>query len=366
MPEISPQSLTHALQSVVEPTLERTLLDLGVQPQVSVSAGHVEVSITLGYPAEGVSQILAEAVNEALSGIAGVESVSVEIDWDIPSRGGANTAARTPGVKNIIAVASGKGGVGKSTTAVNLAVALAAEGARVGILDADIYGPSQHHMLGVGQQRPDIVQQGGKDMMVPIQAHGVQSVSMGYLVTEQTPMVWRGPMVSGALQQLLGQTRWDDVDYLIVDMPPGTGDIQLTLSQRVPVAGAVIVTTPQDIALLDAKKGIEMFRKVNVPVFGVVENMAVHTCSNCGHEEHIFGAGGGERIAREYGAELLGSLPLDLSIRATTDSGLPTVAADLNSSLSGHYRRIARRLSANLWQGLPSDQQAPEIVITDD
>lgn len=366
MPEISPQSLAHALESIVEPTLERSLLELGVQPQVSVSAGRVQVGITLGYPAEGVSQALAEAVNEVLSGIAGVESVSVEIDWDIPAQGGANTAARTPGVKNIIAVASGKGGVGKSTTAVNLAVALATEGARVGILDADIYGPSQPHMLGVGDKRPEIVQQDGKEMMAPIQAHGVQSISMGYLVTEQTPMVWRGPMVSGALQQLLGQTRWDDVDYLIVDMPPGTGDIQLTLSQRVPVAGAVVVTTPQDIALLDAKKGVEMFRKVSVPVLGVVENMAVHTCSNCGHEEHIFGAGGGERIAQEYGTELLGALPLDLSIRETTDSGCPTVAADPDSLLSGYYRRIARRLSARLWQGTSADQQTPEIVITDD
>src|SRR5690625_4072440 len=366
MPEISPQSLTHALQSVVEPTLERTLLDLGVQPQVSVSAGHVEVSITLGYPAEGVSQILAEAVNEALSGIAGVESVSVEIDWDIPSRGGANPAARTPDVKNIIAVASGKGGVGKSTTAVNLAVALAAEGARVGILDADIYGPSQHHMLGVGQQRPDIVQQGGKDMMVPIQAHGVQSVSMGYLVTEQTPMVWRGPMVSGALQQLLGQTRWDDVDYLIVDMPPGTGDIQLTLSQRVPVAGAGIVTTPQDSALLDAKKGIEMFRKVNVPVFGVVENMAVHTCSSCGHDEHIFGGGGGGRIARVYGAALLGPLAVDLSSPAATAPGPRTAATARHSSPSARYGPMPWRLSANLCQGVPSGRHAPKIVTTAD
>jgi ATP-binding protein involved in chromosome partitioning len=366
MSEISLNTLIQAVQSVEEPTLARTLGELGVMPVVSEDSGRVEVSITLGYPAEGISQALAEAVNRALSGIDGVQSVAVDIGWEIPALGGANNVARTPGVKNIIAVASGKGGVGKSTTAVNLAVALATEGARVGLLDADIYGPSQPHMLGVGQRRPEIVEQDGKQMIVPIQAHGVQSVSMGYLVTEQTPMVWRGPMVSGALQQLLGQTRWDDVDYLIVDMPPGTGDIQLTLSQKVPVTGAVIVTTPQDIALLDAKKGIEMFRKVNVPVLGVVENMAVHICSNCGHEEHIFGAGGGERIAREYQAELLGSLPLDLTIRETTDAGLPTVATDPESSLSDRYLRIARRLGARLWQDLASAQAAPEIVITDD
>ncbi|MDQ2078472.1 iron-sulfur cluster carrier protein ApbC [Marinimicrobium sp. ABcell2] len=366
MSEISRESVTQAIQLIEEPTLGRTLLELGIEPRVSVDGDRIEVSITLGYPAEGVSQTLAEAINHAVSGIAGVQSVGVDIGWDIPALGGANTAARTPGVKNIIAVASGKGGVGKSTTAVNLAVALAAEGARVGLLDADIYGPSLPHMLGVGQRRPEIVERDGKQMMLPIQAHGVQSVSMGYLVTEQTPMVWRGPMVSGALQQLLGQTQWDQVDYLIVDMPPGTGDIQLTLSQKVPVTGAVIVTTPQDIALLDAKKGIEMFRKVNVPVLGVVENMAVHVCSNCGHEEHIFGAGGGERIAREYQAELLGSLPLDLAIRETTDAGLPTVAADPDSSLSQHYRRIARRLGARLWQDAAGAQEAPEIVITDD
>lgn len=271
-----------------------------------------------------------------------------------------------PQVKNIIAVASGKGGVGKSTTAVNLALAMAAEGMRVGILDADIYGPSQPHMLGIGQRRPEIAGEPGKQQMIPLVAYGIQSISMGYLVTEETPMLWRGPMATGALQQLLMQTRWDNLDYLVIDMPPGTGDIQITLAQKVPVTGAVIVTTPQDIALLDAKKGIEMFRKVNVPVFGVVENMAIHICSNCGHEEPIFGKGGGERIARDYQTELLGSLPLDLSIRADADGGKPTVAADPDSPISHHYRSIARKLIAKVNAHNSQANNFPDIEITDD
>lgn len=278
---------------------------------------------------------------------------------------GAAHSQAIPQVKNIIAVASGKGGVGKSTTAVNLALALAAEGARVGILDADIYGPSQPQMLGVGQRRPEVVGEQGKQQMLPISAYGIQSISMGYLVTEDTPMLWRGPMATGALQQLLMQTRWDNLDYLIIDMPPGTGDIQITLAQKVPVTGAVIVTTPQDIALLDAKKGIEMFRKVNVPILGVIENMAMHTCSNCGHEEHIFGEGGGERIARDYQTELLGSLPLDLSIRADADQGKPSVAVDPESAISQKYRAIARKLVANVQQH-NSNQSLPSIEISDD
>lgn len=362
----SVQEISTALGGIHEPTLGKTFAELGITPDVQISGEDVVVSVTLGYAADSLSQALAEAINRALADLLGSGKLSVDIGWEVPACGGANIDERTPGVKNIIAVASGKGGVGKSTTAVNLALALAAEGARVGILDADIYGPSQPQMLGVGQRRPEIVEQDGKQMMVPIEAHGIQSISMGYLVTEQTPMVWRGPMVSGALQQLLGQTRWDQVDYLIVDMPPGTGDIQLTLSQKVPVTGAVIVTTPQDIALLDAKKGIEMFRKVNVPVLGVVENMALHTCSKCGHEEHIFGSGGGERIASEYDTLLLGSLPLDLTIRETTDAGTPTVAADPNSTISQRYRAIARQLGAAIWQKAGAGETGPEIVITDD
>lgn len=365
MSEQAKSALENAVKAVKDPTTGLSLGELGVTPEIHLDAGEAEISLTLGYPAEGVAEELAGAVNEAVSSIDGVDSVAVNLDWAIPARGGANTGGEIPGVKNIIAVASGKGGVGKSTTAVNLALALAAEGARVGILDADIYGPSQPKMLGVGQRRPEVVEVDGKQMMVPIEAHGIQSISMGYLVTEQTPMVWRGPMVSGALQQLLTQTRWDNVDYLIVDMPPGTGDIQLTLSQKVPVTGAVIVTTPQDIALLDAQKGIEMFRKVKVPVLGVVENMAVHVCSNCGHEEHIFGAGGGERIARDYDTRLLGSLPLDLSIRETTDGGTPTVADDADSAISQRYRAIARTLGATLWQQ-SGGSGGPEIAVVED
>jgi len=365
MPELTKSTLENTVKAVKDPTTECPLGDLGVQPRIHQDGARVEVALTLGYPAEGIAQALAEAVNEALSALEGVESVAVEIDWDIPARGGANTGGDIPGVKNIIAVASGKGGVGKSTTAVNLALALAAEGARVGILDADIYGPSQPQMLGVGQQRPQVVEVEGKQMMRPIEAHGIQSISMGYLVTEQTPMVWRGPMVSGALQQLLSQTQWDQVDYLIVDMPPGTGDIQLTLSQKVPVTGAVIVTTPQDIALQDGKKGIEMFRKVKVPVLGIVENMAVHICSNCGHEEHLFGAGGGERIARDYDTELLGALPLDLSIRETTDGGVPLVVSDPEGAISQSYRAIARKLGAGLWRQA-GQTSGPSIAVADD
>lgn len=265
------------------------------------------------------------------------------------------------GVKHIIAVASGKGGVGKSTTAVNLALALQENGARVGILDADIYGPSIPQMLGVGDVRPEIVEQ---KSVKPIVGLGLQSISMGYLVTEKTPMVWRGPMASGALIQLLTTTLWDNLDYLIIDMPPGTGDIQLTLSQKVPVTGAVIVTTPQDIALLDAKKGVEMFRKVNVLVLGVVENMATHICSSCGHEEHVFGAGGGERIAQDYQTQLLGSLPLSLAIRQDADVGKPSVAADANSDISVIYRDIAKKLVQSVENN--AAPAMPEIQISDD
>lgn len=268
-----------------------------------------------------------------------------------------------PGVKNIIAVASGKGGVGKSTTAVNLALALANQGASVGILDADIYGPSQPHMLGIGDQRPDMH---APNLIEPISALGLKVISMGNLVTDNTPMVWRGPMVSGALQQLLKNTHWDNIDYLVVDMPPGTGDIQLTLSQVVPVSGAVIVTTPQDIALLDARKGVEMFHKVQIPVLGVVENMSTHICSNCGHVEAIFGERGGEQLAEEYGVETLGRLPLALSIREQTDSGCPPVAADPSSETSLEYGRIARRVALMLWQRAGEASSGPQISITDD
>lgn len=262
-------------------------------------------------------------------------------------------------VKHIIAVASGKGGVGKSTTAVNLALALAADGSRVGIVDADIYGPSLPMMLGVADgTRPDVVDE---KYFVPVEAHGIKSMSMGYLVTEQTPMVWRGPMASGALLQILTQTQWGELDYMVVDMPPGTGDIQLTLAQKAQLAGAVIVTTPQDIALLDARKAVEMFNKVSIPVLGIVENMAVHRCSQCGHEEHIFGEGGGQQIASECGVDVLGSLPLSLEIREQTDAGTPPVIADSDSVTAQHYQKIATQIKAKL--SAAASTGGPEIII---
>lgn len=366
MSTISQTTIEQQLAKVIEPGTQRDLASLGAISSIQINDKQVSLVFKLGYPIGAQGAVLAQRANEALDSIDGLESVSVDIQFAAPFQPIVNSQQAIPGVKNIIAVASGKGGVGKSTTAVNLALALAADGARVGLLDADIYGPSQPQMLGVGQRRPQVIGDQGKQQMLPIVAHGVQSISMGYLVTEETPMMWRGPMVSGALQQLLQQTRWDDVDYLIIDMPPGTGDIQITLAQKVPVTGAVIVTTPQDIALLDAKKAIEMFRKVNVPILGVVENMATHICTQCGHEEHIFGEGGGERIARDYQTELLGSLPLHLSIRADADSGKPSVAADPDSSVSQSYRQIARKLAANLWAHHLDAQALPDIEISDD
>lgn len=264
-------------------------------------------------------------------------------------------------VKHIIAIASGKGGVGKSTTAVNVALAMAALGAKVGLLDADIYGPSQPLMLGVAEQRPE--QRG--QMLMPILAHGIKSMSMGYLVTEQTPVVWRGPMAGSALQQLLTQTEWGELDYLFIDMPPGTGDIQLTLSQKASVSGAVIVTTPQDIALLDAKKGIEMFSKVEIPIIGIVENMAIHVCTACGHKEHVFGEGGGERIANDYGVSLLGALPLALSIREQADSGKPTMISEPESEVAKLYLAIAAAIQAII-EGKNSTAPMPNIIFSND
>ena len=255
------------------------------------------------------------------------------------------SAPSLPGVKHVIAVASGKGGVGKSTTAVNLALALKAEGATVGLLDADIYGPSQPRMLGVNE-KPQPAPDGTH--LNPVMGHGLQSMSIGYMIEEETPMIWRGPMVTQALEQLLRDTLWQDLDYLIIDLPPGTGDTQLTLAQKIPVSGAVIVTTPQDIALLDARKGLKMFEKVNVPVLGIVENMSIHICSKCGHEEHIFGEGGGQKMAQESGVSLLGSLPLDTSIRHNADNGNPSVIADADSRIGEMYRDIARGVGAKL------------------
>ncbi|MCR6651017.1 MAG: iron-sulfur cluster carrier protein ApbC [Cellvibrionaceae bacterium] len=323
--------------------------------------GVLQLQLDFGYPCGEHAEAIVAQVRSVLS--PDYSAVDVQIRWHAAKVATINNQSTIPGVRNIVAIASGKGGVGKSTTAVNIALALAAAGARVGILDADIYGPSQALMLGVADRRPEMH---SANKMKPIHAHGVQMISMGNLVTETTPVVWRGPMVSGALQQLLNQTHWDDVDYLIVDMPPGTGDIQLTLSQAVPVSGAVIVTTPQDIALLDARKGIEMFRKVNIPVLGVVENMSLHVCSNCGHEEAIFGTAGGERLASQYQTRLLGRLPLQMSICEQTDSGNPPLVAEPTSAVAEKYRAIALQMTALLWQKSLSGAAVPTISISDD
>ncbi|ODS64835.1 MAG: ATPase [Arenimonas sp. SCN 70-307] len=348
-----------ALDEVVDPHAGRGLVALGCVRGIGLDGADVAVDIVLGYPARGWHEALAAAVRERLSALPGAGRVTVSVASRVQAHKVQKDLTPLPNVRNIIAVASGKGGVGKSTTAVNLALALQAEGATVGVLDADIYGPSIPKMLGL-QGRPDSPD--GKTIE-PKRNHGLQAMSIGLLVGEDTPMIWRGPMVTQALQQLLGDTRWEGLDYLVIDLPPGTGDIQLTLSQRIPVSGAVIVTTPQDIATLDARKALQMFNKVEVPVLGIVENMAVHVCSNCGHAEHVFGAGGGERMAARYGVPLLGSLPLDIRIREQADSGAPTVAADPDSALSLAYRDIARRAAAQL-SLQARNRSLPNIVIS--
>lgn len=362
MSEVTVESVSQAIAGYLDPYLGKTLIELNLVKAIDIDAGEVRVSIEFPYVMAGLKGAIQQVLTSAIEDVAGVESVRVDIRQAIlPSKSPNNLPAMSK-IKNIVAVASGKGGVGKSTVSVNLALALVAEGAKVGILDADIYGPSVGMMLGVAEGvRPEV--KDGK-YFLPVVAHGVQSMSMAYLITEDTPMVWRGPMVSGALQQLLTQTLWDDLDYLIIDMPPGTGDIQLTLSQKVPVTGAIIVTTPQDIALLDCKKGIEMFRKVNVPVIGVVENMATYCCPNCGHNEPVFGAGGGEKIAAQYQSSLIGQLPLNGTIREHVDSGRPTVVSAPDSEITLLYRDMARKATALLSQQVIVDELAfPEIIM---
>jgi len=328
-----------ALAAVVDPNTGRPYAaNKGVR-NVAIDGDVVAVDVVLGYPARSQHDDVRGRIADALKAVPGVRDARVAVSQEIVAHTVQRGVKLLPNVKNIVAVASGKGGVGKSTTAVNLALALAAEGASVGILDADIYGPSLPTMLGIHGQRPESPD---NQSMNPLVGHGLQANSIGFLIEEDNPMVWRGPMATSALEQLLRQTNWRELDYLIVDMPPGTGDIQLTLAQRVPVTGAVIVTTPQDIALLDAKKGLKMFEKVGIPILGIVENMSIHVCSNCGHEEHIFGAGGAERMARDYGVNVLGSLPLDIAIRERADSGTPTVVAEPDGALARRYRDIAR------------------------
>ena len=344
MTQISQQALEAAVREYRDPYLNKDLYELGAVKNLSADdSGNVTLMVELPYPSKGIAGGLKQIVANALEFVDGVESAEVHVAQKIHSYKTNKDLPAVPGVKNIIAVASGNGGVGKSTTDVNLALALHAEGARVGILDADIYGPSIGMMLGVPEgKRPDVRE---NKYFVPMLAHGLQANSMAFVTTDKTPMVWRGPMVSGAVMQLLQQTLWDELDYLIVDMPPGTGDIQLTLSQRVPMTGAVIVTTPQDIALLDARKGVAMFEKVGVPILGVVENMAVHVCTQCGHVEHIFGEGGGQRYAAEKGLDYLGALPLNLQIRLQADNGKPTVVSDPDSEVAGIYKAVARQVA---------------------
>jgi len=348
------------LATVVDPNTGIDLLSAKNIRDVTISGTEVMVAVVLGYPAHSQFETIRRLVDAAVGALPGVDKVEVAVSQHIVAHSVQRGVKLLDNVKNIIAVASGKGGVGKSTTAVNLALALAAEGAKVGILDADIYGPSQPTMLGI-TGRPESAD--GKTME-PMVGHGIQANSIGFLVDADSPMVWRGPMVTSALDQLLRQTNWRDLDYLVVDMPPGTGDIQLTLSQRVPVTGAVIVTTPQDIALLDAKKGLKMFEKVGIPILGIVENMSVHICSNCGHAESIFGAGGGEAMCAEYGVDFLGSLPLDIRIREQADAGNPSVVADPDGKPAELYRAIARQVAVRIaQQSRDMASKFPAIVV---
>ena len=339
-------ALLEALKTVVDPNTGQDLVSTKLLKNLRVDGADVSFDVELGYPARSQVPVLRQALIAAARGVAGVGNVSANVGWKVMAHEVQRGVALLPNVKNIVAVASGKGGVGKSTTAVNLALALAAEGAAVGILDADIYGPSQPMMMGI-DGKP---QSADGKTMEPMLNHGVQVMSIGFLIDADNPMIWRGPMVTQALEQLLRQTNWGGLDYLIVDMPPGTGDIALTLSQRVPLTGAVIVTTPQDIALLDAKKGLRMFEKVGVPILGLVENMAVYVCPNCGHSEHIFGADGGRKMATEYGVDYLGALPLNLSIREQADSGRPTVVAEPDSEIAATYKTMARRIAVKIAQ----------------
>ena len=356
-------ALKQALEAAIPDDLGHSLGEIGKLRRAEVDGSVARLEIELGFPFESARAELEAELGAIARQAAGVETVELELASRIAVHGVQPTLKPLPNVSNIVAVASGKGGVGKSTTAANLAAALARDGAAVGVLDADIYGPSQPLMFGLAGGRP--TSPDGKTM-TPLVAHGIEVMYIGFLIDADQPMAWRGPMVTQALTQLIQQTAWSDLDYLIVDMPPGTGDIQLTLSQRVPVSGAVIVTTPQDIALLDARKGLQMFRKVSVPVLGIVENMSTHVCSHCGFEEPIFGSGGGARMATEYGVELLGQLPLDLKIREQTDSGRPTVIADPASPAALAYQRTARRTAAALAaQGKDYSRRFPNIVVED-
>ena len=356
---VTEASVQAALSKLVDPNTGKDYVSTRAARNIKISGDDVSLEIELGYPGKNQHEPIRREVLQALKA-AGAGKVTVKVSSRVVPHAVQRGVKLVPGIKNILAVASGKGGVGKSTTAVNLALALAAEGAAVGVLDADIYGPSQPMMLGIAG-RPE--SHDGKHLE-PMAGHGLQAISIGVLIDIDTPMVWRGPMVTQALEQLLKDTRWRDLDYLVVDLPPGTGDIQLTLAQKVPVTGAVIVTTPQDIALIDARKGLKMFEKVGIPILGVVENMSFHVCPKCGHQSHIFGSGGAEKMSRDYGTELLGQLPLDEAIRSQADSGKPTVVSDPDGPIAAIYKRIARRCAvkiADLQRDMTS--KFPNIVV---
>ena len=338
------EAVEAALKTFIDPNTGSDPVTAKCVKDIGIEGNKASVNLSLGYPSKSIRDELATAIKNVVEGVDGIEAANISISSEITAHTVQKGVKRMNNIKNIIAVASGKGGVGKSTTSVNLALALSAEGATVGLLDADIYGPSQPRMLGISGQPES---QDGKSLE-PMENYGVQAMSIGFLIDEETPMIWRGPMVTQALEQLLNDTKWRDLDYLIIDLPPGTGDTQLTLAQKIPVSGAVIVTTPQDIALLDARKGLKMFEKVEVPILGIVENMSTHICSQCGHEEHIFGAGGGSAMAQESDVELLGSLPLDINIRQQADSGKPTVVSDPDGQIAVAYKEIARKMAAKL------------------
>jgi ATP-binding protein involved in chromosome partitioning len=345
MTEPSAGQLQAAIATYTDPYINQDLVSAKWVTDIRADGEVARIHVELGFPALGYHDRLRSELSQRLLTVPGIRRVEIGISSQVTTHAVQKNLKPVASVKNIIAVASGKGGVGKSTTAVNLALALKAEGASVGLLDADIYGPSQPRMLGLSGQQPTSTD---RKTFEPLTAYGIQCMSIGFLVNEEEPMVWRGPMATQAFNQLMGSTRWKDLDYLVVDMPPGTGDIQLTLSQKVPVSGVIIVTTPQDIALLDARKGLKMFEKVGVSILGIVENMSTHICSKCGHEEPIFGEGGGARMAAQSDVPLLGSLPLDIRIREEADGGFPTVAADPDGPIGLAYREIARRAAARL------------------
>jgi ATP-binding protein involved in chromosome partitioning len=356
---ITETQVQDALKKLVDPNTGKDLVATRSVRNLKVSGADVSLDIELGYPGKSQQEPIRRQVMQALKE-AGAASVTAKVSSKVVAHAVQRGVKLVPGIKNIIAVASGKGGVGKSTTAVNLALALSAEGASVGVLDADIYGPSQPTMLGIAG-RPE--SKDGK-RIEPMEGHGLQASSIGFLIDVDTPMVWRGPMVTQALEQLLKDTNWRELDYLVVDLPPGTGDIQLTLAQKVPVTGAIIVTTPQDIALIDARKGLKMFEKVGIPILGIVENMSFHVCPKCGHESHIFGSGGAERMAKDYGTELLGQLPLDESIRSQADSGKPTVVSEPDGPIAAIYKKIARRAAVKVAESQRDmTSKFPNIVV---